>query len=290
VKPAAFEYHAPHTVEEAVGLLAAHGDDAKVLAGGQSLVPMMNMRLARPAVIVDINRVQALNYLTQDGAHLVLGALCRQRTAERSALVARHCPLLVDALALVGHAQIRNRGTVVGSLAHADPAAELCAVLAALDGTVTAVGPEGTRSISADALFVSFLTTSLDPRELLTEARFPALPRGAGWAWKEIARRHGDFALAGVGVVLAFRGGGIAEARIALTGVGPTPVRATRAERALAGAAPSDALWETAADAVRADLEPDGDIHASAEYRRHLAGVLTRRALSDAAARAREAA
>jgi len=290
MKPAAFEYHAPDTVEEAVALLDAHGDQAKVLAGGQSLVPLMNMRLARPAVIVDINRIQTLNYLAEDGGTLALGALCRQRAAERSALVARHCPLLGDALALVGHAQIRNRGTVVGSLAHADPAAELCAVLATLGGTVTAVGPQGTRSIPADELFVSYLTTSLDPRELLTEARFPALPRGTGWAWKEIARRHGDFALAGVGVGLALRGGRIAEARIGLTGVGATPVRAARAERSLVGAVPSDALWEAAAEAVRAEVEPDGDIHASAEYRRHIAGVLTRRALAEALTRAREAA
>ena len=290
MKPAAFDYEAPETVEEAVALLGAHGDRAKVLAGGQSLVPLMNMRLARPEVVVDINRIRSLDYLTADAGVLAFGALCRQRAAERSAAVARLCPLLGDALALVGHAQIRNRGTVVGSLAHADPAAELCAVLAALGGTVTAVGPGGARSIPAEDLFVSYLTTSLDPRELVTEARFPALPRGAGWAWKEISRRHGDFALAGVGVVLAVRGGTVAHARIALIGVGPTAVRASRAERSLVGAAPSDGLWEDAADAVRSEVEPDADIHASAEYRRHVAGVLTRRALVEAATRARDAA
>jgi len=290
VKPAAFEYHAPRTVDDALALLDAHGDDAKVLAGGQSLVPLMNMRLARPGVVVDINRVAALDYLTLGGGALRIGALCRQRTVERSALAAEHCPLLRDAVRLVGHVQIRNRGTVVGSLAHADPAAEMTAALTLLGGEVTATGPGGERTIPADELFVSYLTTSLDPRELITEARFPVLPAGAGWSWTEIARRHGDFALVGVGVVLTVRGGVIADARIALTGVGPTPVRAARAERALVGAAPGGARGGEAAEAVRAEIEPDDDIHASAAYRRHVAGVLTRRALAEAHDRTREAA
>jgi carbon-monoxide dehydrogenase medium subunit len=290
MKPAAFDYYAPDTVEEAVSLLAAHGDRAKVLAGGQSLVPLMNMRLARPAVVVDINRIRSLDYLRPGDGALRVGALCRQRSAERSALVAARCPLLRAALPLVGHIQIRNRGTLVGSLVHADPAAELTAVFAALGGTVVAVGPDGSRTIPADEFFVSYLTTSLDPRELVTEARFPTLHKGAGWSWKEIARRHGDFALAGAGVVLAVHGGRIEEAKIALTGVGPTPVRASGAERALTGEAPSEALWDGAADMVRAEIEPDADIHASAEYRRHVAGVLTRRALAEAYTRAAEAA
>jgi CO/xanthine dehydrogenase FAD-binding subunit len=290
VKPAAFEYFAPATAEEAADLLAEHGEQAKVLAGGQSLVPLMNMRLARPAVIVDINRIRELDYIRPDGGVLRIGALTRQRTAERSPVVAERCPLLRDALRLVGHVQIRNRGTIGGSIAHADPAAELGAVLAALGGEVTVRGPRGLRVIAAPDLFVTYLTTSLDPRELLVEVRFPALPGGAGWSWMEIARRHGDFALAGVGVVLAARSGVIAEARLGLTGVGPTPVRAPEAERLLVGRAPSQALWEEAAESVRAGIEPDGDIHASSEYRRHIAGVLTRRALGDAWSRLREAA
>jgi len=186
--------------------------------------------------------------------------------------------------------QIRNRGTVGGSIAHADPAAELTAILAALDGEVTARSARGTRKIAAADLFVTYLTTSLDPRELLVEVRIPALSRGAGWSWMEIARRHGDFALAGVGTVLAVRRGAITEARIALTGVGPTPVRAAAAERLLVGQAPSDALWAEAAEAVRGAVTPDGDIHASAEYRKHVAGVLTRRALREALSRTKEAA
>jgi CO/xanthine dehydrogenase FAD-binding subunit len=290
VKPAVFEYFSPQTAEEAVALLGEYGDDAKVLAGGQSLVPLMNMRLARPAVVVDINRIESLAYIRDEDGGLRFGALTRQRAAERSPLVAARCPLLRDALRLVGHVQIRNRGTIGGSIAHADPAAELTAVLAALDGEVTARGPQGDRVISARELFVTYLTTSLEPRELLVEARFPAPPHGAGWSWMEVARRHGDFALAGVGTVLVLRRGMIADARIGLIGVGPTPVRAAEAERGLIGQSPSEALWEAAAEAVRGAVSPDGDIHASAEYRRHVAGVLAQRALRESLSRVQEAA
>jgi carbon-monoxide dehydrogenase medium subunit len=278
------------TIDEALDQLARHGDEAKVLAGGQSLVPLMNMRLARPAVIIDINRIDALGYLREDNGVLRVGALTRQRAAERSPLVAERCPLLRDALHLVGHVQIRNRGTIGGSIAHADPAAELTAILAALDGEVTVRSARGTRVIAAPDLFISYLTTSLDPRELLVEVRIPALPRDAGWSWMELARRHGDFALAGVGIVLAARRGVVAEARIGLIGVGPTPVRAAQAERVLIGQTPSEALWAEAAEAVRAAVTPDGDIHASAEYRKHVSGVLAQRALREAYSRAKKAA
>lgn len=290
MKPAAFEYVAPRTVDQAVGLLDKHADQAKVLAGGQSLVPLMNMRLARPGVLVDINRLRVLEYIVATPSALRIGALTRQRAVETSRLVAERCPLLRDALRLVGHVQIRNRGTIGGSIAHADPAAELTAVLAALGGEVTVQGPRGVRAIPAADLFVSYLTTSLDARELLTEVRFPTLPAGAGWSWMETARRHGDFALAGVGVILAVRHGVIGDLRIALTGVGPTPVRAAEAERVLTGGVPSEALWAEAADVVRAAIEPDGDIHASAEYRRHVSGVLAQRALREAFTRVKEAA
>jgi carbon-monoxide dehydrogenase medium subunit len=278
------------TIDEALDQLARHGDEAKVLAGGQSLVPLMNMRLARPAVIIDINRIDALGYLLEDRGVLRVGALTRQRAAERSPLVAERCPLLRDALHLVGHVQIRNRGTIGGTIAHADPAAELTAIVAALDGEVTVRSARGTRVIAAPDLFISYLTTSLDPRELLVEVRIPALPKDAGWSWMELARRHGDFALAGVGVVLAARRGVVAEARIGLVGVGPTPVRAAQAERVLIGQTPSEALWAEAAEAVRAAVTPDGDIHASAEYRKHVSGVLAQRALREAYSRAKQAA
>lgn len=290
MKPAPFVYVAPETVEDAVALLVEHGDAAKVLAGGQSLVPLMNMRLARPRVLVDINRVLALHYLGVEDGVVRIGAITRQRAVERSPEVAARCPLLRDALKHVGHPAIRARGTVAGSLAHADPAAELPAVLVALEGEVTVQGPAGERTVRAPDLFVTYLTTSLDPHELITEVRFPTLPEGAGWSWMEISRRSGDFALAGVGVVLTLQDGRIADARIALTGVGPTPVRTGGAERLLVGRPPSDRLWEEAAEAVRASVDPEGDVHASAEYRRHVAGVLARRALREAALRAREAA
>ena len=290
MKPAQFTYHSPRTVDEAVALLAEYGDEAKVLAGGQSLVPLMNMRLARPANIIDINRLDALAYIRDGDGALRIGALTRQRAVERSPVIAQRCPILRDALRLVGHVQIRNRGTIGGSIAHADPAAELTAILAALDGEVTVRGPKGTRAIAAPDLFVTYLTTSLDPRELLVEVRFPVPSAGAGWSWMEIARRHGDFALAGVGVVLALRGGKIVEARIGLTGVGPTPVRAAQAERRLVGHAPSEAVWTEAANAVREAVTPDGDIHASAEYRTHVAGILTQRALREAYDRAQKVA
>lgn len=289
MKPARFEYFCPRTVEEATGLLARYGDEAKVLAGGQSLVPLMNMRLARPAIVIDINRIDALAYLREEDGALRVGALTRQRAAERSPVVAQRCPILRDALRLVGHAQIRNRGTIGGSVAHADPAAELTAILLAVGGEVTARSAKGTRTVAAADLFVTYLTTSLDARELITEVRIPVMRRGAGWSWMEISRRHGDFALAGVGVVLGLRGGAIAEARIGLTGVAPTPVRASDAERLLVGQRPSGPLWEAAAAAVRAAVTPDGDIHASGEYRKHVAGVLTRRALAEAHSRAEAA-
>ena len=289
MKPARFEYYCPRTVDEAAGLLARYGDEAKVLAGGQSLVPLMNMRLARPAIVIDINRIDALAYLHEQDGALLIGALTRQRAAERSPVVAERCPILRDALHLVGHTQIRNRGTIGGSIAHADPAAELTAILLALGGEVAARSATGTRTIAAADLFVTYLTTSLDPRELITEVRIPIIARGAGWSWMEISRRHGDFALAGVGVILALRGGAVAEARIGLTGVGATPVRATVAEQLLAGQQPSESLWDAAATAVQAAVTPDGDIHASAEYRKHVAGVLTRRALAEAHSRANAA-
>jgi aerobic carbon-monoxide dehydrogenase medium subunit len=286
VKPAAFEYHAPRTIDEAVGLLAAHGDEAKILAGGQSLVPLMNMRLARPRVIVDLNATRGLGALGEARGMLRIGAMVRQRAAERSAVVASRCPLLRDALQWVGHPQIRNRGTIGGSIAHADPAAEIPAVLAALGGEVTVRGPKGSRRVPAADLFVTYLTTAIDAHEVLTEVRVPVMPRTAGWSWMEIARRHGDFALAGVGVMLVLRGETIADARIGLTGVGPTPVRASRAEGMLIKERPSEELWQQAAEAVRAAIEPESDLHASADYRRHVAGVLTVRALREAHGRA----
>jgi carbon-monoxide dehydrogenase medium subunit len=288
MKPPPFEYHAVTSVEEAVALLAEHGDDAKVLAGGQSLVPLLALRLARPAHIVDINGLTELTAVT-NGDGLTIGSLVRQRVAERSAAVAGANPLLVRAIGLIGHTAIRNRGTVGGSISHADPAAELPAVLRALDGEVVATSARGARTVAAADLFEGFLTTSLAPEELVTAVRFPAWAPGTGWSFQEFSRRSGDFAIAGAAAALRVDGRGvITDARIALSGMGPTPVRASKAEAALAGQQPSDEAWEAAAQDAVAGLDPPSDVHGTAAYRRHLAAVLTRRALREAHSRSEE--
>jgi carbon-monoxide dehydrogenase medium subunit len=284
MKPPPFEYHAATSVDEAVALLAEHGEDAKVLAGGQSLVPLLALRLARPAHVVDINRVGELAAVT-NGNGLRVGSLVRQRVAERSDVVGTN-PLLVRALGLIGHTAIRNRGTIGGSIAHADPAAELPTVLRALDGEVEATSTRGARTVAAADLFEGFLTTSLAPDELVTAVRFPAWAPGTGWSFQEFSRRSGDFAIAGVAAALRLDGKGmIADARIALSGMAPVPVRAAKAEAALAGQQPSDEVWAAASQDAVAGLDPPSDIHGTAAYRRHLAGVLARRALREAHSR-----
>jgi carbon-monoxide dehydrogenase medium subunit len=290
VKPPAFEYTAVRSAEEAVAELAQHGDDAKVLAGGQSLLPILNMRLAAPGRLVDLNRVGELAFVAARDGGVALGAMTRQRVAERHALIAAQVPLLADALPWVGHFQIRNRGTVGGSLSHADPAAELPAVAVCLDARLTIRGPRGERAIGADAFFLGPMTTVLDPAELLTEVWFPAAARGSGGAWLELARRHGDYALCGVAAVVTLAGERVGEARLALSGVGDRPVRAREAEQLLAGEPLTAARLADAAEAVRRAIDPGGDIHATAAYRRRVAGVLATRALRQAAARARGAA
>ncbi|MBI3454579.1 MAG: xanthine dehydrogenase family protein subunit M [Candidatus Rokubacteria bacterium] len=287
MKPPPFEYVAVTSVEAAVAELARHGEAAKLLAGGQSLIPMLNMRLASPERLVDLNRVGALAYMEERDGGLAIGAMTRQRAVERSAVVRARVPLLAEAIPSVGHVQIRNRGTIGGSLAHADPAAELPAVAVCLDARVTVRGPESERTLPARDLFRAALTTALRPTELLTEVWFPAAAPGSGAAWVEFARRHGDYALAGVGAVLSLSGGVVTEARLALTGVGGAPVRGTGAEALLLGERLTPERLEAAAAAVRHAIHPDGDIHATAAYRRHLAGVLTLRALRLAAERAR---
>jgi CO/xanthine dehydrogenase FAD-binding subunit len=288
VKPPPFAYYAPASVDEAVALLQQHGDDAKLLAGGQSLVPMLNMRLARPAVLIDLGRVSDLSYVRPCGDWLAIGAMTRHAEVERSPLVAERQPLLAEAVRQIGHAQIRNRGTIGGSLVHADPSAELPAVLTCLGGTVVAAGPGGVREIPAADLFVMYFTTCLTPAEVLTEVRVPVLAPRTGWAFAEVARRHGDFALAGVACTLTLADdGAVADCCLALTGVGMTPVRPASAEALLVGKTLSDSLFADAAAAVRLEVEPDSDVHGTAEYRRHLAGVLTERALRRAWERGR---
>jgi len=291
MKPAQFEYFAPDTVAEATSILARYDGEAKVLAGGQSLVPLLNMRLARPQALVDINRVPDLAGMREYGDRLVIGAMTRQRDVERSDLVRSAQPLLHEAVTLIAHPQIRNRGTIGGSLAHADPASELPAVALALSAEFTVMGPNGERTIAAQAFFVTFLTTALEQDEVLTSISFPTLAQNTGCSVQEVARRHGDFALAGAAVTVTLAGDRCSSARIALFGVGATAVRAHVAEEALRGADTADAALDAAANVVRDEIdEPLTDIHASSDFRRHLARTMTRRALATAIERARNGA
>ncbi len=290
MKPPRFEYLAPASVDEALEMLAAWGERAKPLAGGQSLVPLLNFRLVRPDALVDLNGLGELAGLREEDGWLAIGAMTRQRAVERSPVVRARCPLLADAMPLIGHFQIRNRGTVGGSLAHADPAAELPAVVTALGGELVVRSRRGRRTLPAAQFFQGYLTTALAPDELLVGVRLPAAPPGTGAAFLEVSRRHGDFALVGVAAQVTLDGDGVCtRAAVALTGVGPVPVAAEDAARLLVGQRPGPALFEEAGRAASAGLAPDGDLHASAEYRAHVAGVLTRRALARAAERAREA-
>lgn len=289
MKPAPFDYFAPTSVEEVRGLLTQYGDEAKILAGGQSLVPVMALRLAQPSVVVDINNVRELNYIRADDHGLAIGAVTRQRAVERSVTVREKVPLLTAAIEWIGHPQIRNRGTIGGSLAHADPAAELPALAAVLDATFTVTNASGTkRTLKASDFFVSYLTTALGSQDLLSEIYFPALPAGAGWSFVEVARRHGDFALVGVATVVALDGSGnCSDVRVALFGVAPTAVRSPRAEQALLGQKPDEQAIAAAAAEVAKDIDPPADVHASAAYRTYVATNLVRRALTEAAQRVR---
>ncbi|MGQ0569159.1 MAG: FAD binding domain-containing protein [Armatimonadota bacterium] len=287
MKPAAFLYAQPETVEETLALLREYGSEAKLLAGGQSLMPLVNMRLARPSVIIDLNRVRALDHITTADGEVRIGAMTRQRAAEKSPLVASRLPLATEALRLVGHVQIRNRGTIGGSLAHADPSAELPAVASALGATFVVTGPGGERLLGPDEFFVGYLTTAIEPTEVLTEIRFPAMAAHAGNAFVEVSRRHGDFALVGAAAVVHAAGDGrYRDVRLAFIGVGPTPVRIKEAEAALEGHRFQESLVDDVARLVADRLNPESDIQASAEYRKHVGGVLARRALLAAASRA----
>jgi len=280
MKPARFAYHAPANVEEAIALLARHGGEAKLLAGGQSLVPLLNFRLTRPAALVDLNRVAGLSYIGEAAGHVRIGAMTRQRTIEFSPVIRRHLPLLAEATTLVGHLPIRSRGTIGGSLAHADPAAEYPTTLAALGGQVIVRSPRGERTLAAGELFQGYLTTTLAADEMLVEIRLPAMPDGAGFAFEEFSRRHGDFAIVGIAaIVVGTAGGHCASARLVTAGAGPVPVRLRAAEEILERDGLSDAAVDAAARRAAELVEPPSDIHASADYRRNLTRVLTARAL-----------
>jgi CO/xanthine dehydrogenase FAD-binding subunit len=287
MKPAHFEYDDPETEDEALDLLARHGDECKVLAGGQSLVPLMNFRLARPARLIDINRIDSLSYIKREDGRLVIGAMVRHTHLEHSAEVAQGWPLLTEAIGWVGHAQIRNRGTIGGSVAHADPAAELPAAFAALDASFQVRSRRGSRTIGWDQFFVSEFTTALAPDELVTAVEMPALDAGSGAAFVEYARRHGDFALGGAAVTLKVgRDGRCEKATIALLSAGPAPVRADTAENQLRGAPLDDSSIRAASAEAVKGLRPTSDLHGSAEYRIGLLRTMTERALTKAAQRA----
>ena len=286
MKPPRFDYHAPATVDEAVALLARYGGDAKPLAGGQSLVPLLNFRLARSAALVDLHRTAALAYIREENSHVALGVMTRQRTIEFSPVVARRLPLLREATRWVGHLPIRSRGTIGGSVAHADPSAEYPAVLTALEGTVVARGPRGERVVPADDLFETYLTTRLAADELLVEVRLPSMPEGAGYAFEEFARRHGDFAIVGVAAVVVLDCDRCVRARLATAGAGAVSLRLRAAEAALERDGLGDEGIRAAARQAAGLVAPDSDLHASADYRRHLTEVLTARALLRARERA----
>ena len=287
MKPAQFEYHRPRETSEALALLREIGDDGKILAGGQSLMPMMNFRLAQPAHLIDINFITNLDYIRSENGALKIGCLARQSQALSDPLLLERCPLLAAALMHVGYEQTRNRGTICGSLAHADPAAELPAALLALDGSVTVGNAAGKREIAAREFFQSYLTTSLGGDEMVLEASVPEQPSNSGSSFVEFARRFGDFAVVGVAASLTLANDRIADARIALTGVSDKPWRERGIEEILIGKKPASELFNQTAQEIATRIDPSSDIHASAAYRRSLANILTRRALVDAWNKAR---
>ncbi|MBI2229924.1 MAG: xanthine dehydrogenase family protein subunit M [Deltaproteobacteria bacterium] len=283
MKPAPFDYLAPQDLEEALAALRRHGLDAKILAGGQSLVPLLNLRLTKPKILVDLNGVSGLDHIRETSAGLRIGAMTRQSGVERSAIVREKCPVLAEAIRHIGHLAIRHRGTIGGSLVHADPAAELPAVALALDAKFEVLGDGMARAVCADEFFIDYLTTSLRPDEILGEIIFPVLQPSSGYAVEEVARRHGDFAVAGVVAVVDLDGEGkIIGPRVALFGVAPTAVRARAVEQAMIGQQPGNELIRDAAALLRDMLDPPGDIRASSAYRKRAAAVLTARALTKA--------
>jgi carbon-monoxide dehydrogenase medium subunit len=285
-----FRYHRPTTVEQAIGILAEYGPDAKVLAGGQSLVPLLALRLSHPEHIVDIGRVGGLDGIEDGATGFTVGAAVRHADLELSPVTGRAAPLVAAAMPHIGHRAIRNRGTVCGSLAHADPAAELPAVALATDAELVARSADGQRTLPAAQFFLGYLSSALDETELLTAVRFPPWPARTGGSVAEVSRRHGDYALVGLAAVIGLgETNRVERAALAFFGAGSTPVRVPEAERVLVGEPPDPGAFAEAAELVTKALDPPGDNHATAAYRAHVAGVLTRRCLAEAAGRARAA-
>ena len=286
MKPAAFDYVAAETLDEAVSALARAGGDGKILAGGQSLLPMLNFRLLRPSILIDINRIRDLGHVDATADVVRIGALTRHHALETSPLIKAHLPIMTAAMQHVAHLAVRNRGTIGGSLSHADPAAELPMMAVLLDAKIKIRSLHGRRVAEARCFFTGSLTTDLKDDEIVTDVEFPRLLPNTGWAFEEVARRAGDFALAAVGVTMSVHNGTADRVRIGMTGVGETPLRASEAEGLLAGKAVDAQALEAAASAIEAAVEPNTDLHASADYRRFLVGALARRAISVAWQRA----
>jgi carbon-monoxide dehydrogenase medium subunit len=281
MKPPPFSYHDPRTVNDAVGLLGKL-DNAKLLAGGQSMMPMLNMRFVQPDHVIDLNRVEGLSYIREANGALEIGAMTRQRDIEFSDVLKRRCPLMHEAIQHVGHRQTRNRGTIGGSLCHLDPSAELVTVAAATDATVTVQGPNGTRTVEFAAFPVAFMTPAIELNELVTSVRFPSWPDGHAYGFVEFSRRHGDFAIVSAAALLTEDASGkIARASVTLGGIAVAPVRATEVEQALIGQRPDDKFLRETCERCR-QYEALDDIHAPASYRQHLATVMSRRALEQA--------
>ena len=281
MKPPPFQYHDPRTLAEAVNLLGTL-ENAKLLAGGQSLMPMLNMRFVLPDHVIDLNRVEGLSYIKETGGALEIGAMTRQREIEFSELVKAKCPLLHEAMTLIGHRQTRNRGTIGGSLCHLDPAAELVAVAAAHDATVVVAGPKGKREIVFADFPAGYLTPAIELNEIVTAVRIPLWPAGHKAAFIEFARRHGDFAIVSAAALLEIGGGKITRASVTIGGVAVAPVRATEVEQAITGKSATSELFAQACESCR-KIDAIEDIHAPSSYRQHLAAVLSRRALEKAA-------
>jgi carbon-monoxide dehydrogenase medium subunit len=279
MKPAKFEYVAPTTVDAAVDALRAANGEGKLLAGGQSLVPLLNFRMTRPSVVIDLNGIEELSFIELRGDHVVIGALTRHREIEQSPLIASNLPVMSAAMRHVAHLAIRNRGTIGGSLSHADPAAELPMLAVFYDATIVAQGKSGRRNIPAEEFFVDALTNSLESDEIVVEIEFPILWQG-GWAFEEVARRFGDFALASIAVSVRRNSSFIEEARVAAMGVANTPLRLRTVEEQLAGMQIADDLADRFCEFVRSTVSPNSDLHASAEYRKQLLGALAKRAMS----------
>ena len=282
-----FDYLRPPSLSDALALLQEYGERAKILAGGQTLIPALSMGLARPEVLIDIGGIAALRHIDADGDDLVVGALTRHRELEQSATVKERCPLLAAAAALIGHSHVRNRGTIGGSIAHADPAAEYPVALLALEAAVELAGPTGTQTVPADQFFLGPLTTAARPDQLVTAVRIPALDPSLGWDFRELVMRSGDFALVCVGVLLGLDGQRVARAAIAVGGVGPTATRLPDTEAALVGQSAGSGTWHVAGEAAAREIAATGDVSATADYRRATTAVYVEEALHAAASRVR---